>query len=566
MGDQGRQPESTEGGSSSQSGQVPLDTQNATVAEQNQAQERARREEDRRKKLEKQRQINAALMEGTPTVEDLPQSRDKGTSRKGLSRKKNNKEKRRSGDGDSASQDNQSSSRSRRKSGQKRSRTRSPTVSLSSSSEVDSASGSDRRQRRRRKKSKKSSRRRSSDSDSSVVRESVSRDLAGAMAGELAKSLATRDKELAKIMQKMAKRSDSSDSSEMDEDNQGKMWDELYQMKDNGTDVIDIELRHRLTNPNSDPMVWWPKSKKEGNIRVTSPQRGGSMFLSHMMGEKRINSKTIKSFHNRTSTISVKTLLTKNAHISGDDKVGTLKKDNKLKLSKDWKEASSCHEVMGALLNHVALTHQVRPYSYESLAILQAVHEVRAFYGITESPKKQKELLEKALDYVWRANKNRSQAHREPLQYTEVMEHLRMAALENQHLIIPGALEMGLQSGDCYSGTKSECANNLQKLNDRIKQLQAVRTGNPRGERTSGPRGPETSNKDRKPGLDGKRVRQSLEDKLAQTCSHFNSRRGCSDRSCKLKHKCSRKVTMRGARGEFEGICWGDHKSSVCTK
>ena len=524
--------------------------------------QRQEKEAEKRRKLQKQRERNAALMNGTPTIAEQPQSRDKGRSSKALSRKKRNKNP---GTSDPGPSNQDGSTGQRSDSGRKRTRSSSRTVSLTSESETDRSSSREKRKRRRKRKSMRTPANSSDESGSSGEEEKGAR----ALVSSLVKSLSARDEVMTKLVQKAIKKSDSSDSSEDDDDNRAELWSDLYQMNDNGVDIIDIKLRHRLTNPNSDPTVWWPRSKKEGAVKVTSPQRGGSLYLSHMMGDKRVNAKTIKMFHNRTSTVTVRTLLSKNAHISGEDRVGTLKKDNKLKLSKDWKEASSCHEVMGSLINHVALTHQIRPYSYEAIAVLQAVHEVRAFYGVTETPKKQKELLEKALDYVWRANKTRSQAHREPLQYTEVMEHMRMAAMENQHLMIPGALQMGLQSGDCYSGTKSESTNNLQKLNDSIKKLQsnAGRQGNLDTRRPGGVRHDSSgSARDKRPRTESRTGKQSVEEKLASTCQNYNSRRGCNDRHCKLRHKCSKKVTIHGSKGDFEGVCWGDHKKSTCPK
>ena len=497
--------------------------------------DKKRKEETRRRK-EKQKRIQDRLLKDPPVVVEARRSKDKGKSSK-TSRKTRN-----------------------------RSKSRTPLEVLSSSSE-DRDARVERRSRKHKRSGRKRPRHGSSSSDSEPDQGTGSNKW-GKSLSKLAKVMGARDRELVKALQKVGKRSESSESSDQDDEGKITMWDEMYQIYDNGADVIDINLRHKLSNPNSDPTVWWPRSKRAGDIKITEPQRGGSLYLTHLMGEKRINSRSIKSFHNRTGAVSVKTLLTKNAHISAEDRVGTLKRDNKLKLSKDWKEASNVHEVMGALINHISLSHQVRPYSYESIALLQAVHETRAFFGVTDSPKKQKELLEKALDSVWQANRSRAQAHKEPMQYTEVMEHLRRVVLDNQHLTIPGAVQLGLQAGDCYSGTKSESANNIQKLNDKIKQLESrdsKRHSNQDHRRQGhGKPGPDKqrerdNRRDRKP-------RRTLEDKIKETCEYFNSRKGCTNRNCKKHHRCSNKVTITGPNGDYDGLCWGSHTKPACPK
>ena len=495
-----------------------------------------RKEEESRRRKEKQKRIQDRLLKDPPVVVESQRSKGKGKSSKS-SRKRRNRE-----------------------------RSRSPTpLEIHSSASEDRDCREDRRARKHRKSGKKRQRHCSSSDDSDSSQNS---NKWGKSLSKLAKVMGARDRELVKALQKVGKRSESSESSDQDDEGKVTMWDEMYHIYDNGADVIDINLRHKLSNPNSDPTVWWPRSKRTGDIKIIEPQRGGSLYLTHLMGEKRINSRSIKSFHNRTGAVSVKTLLTKNAHISAEDRVGTLKRDNKLKLSKDWKEASNVHEVMGALINHISLSHQVRPYSYESIALLQAIHETRAFFGVTDSPKKQKELLEKALDSVWQANRSRAQAYKEPMQYTEVMEHLRRVVLDNQHLTIPGAVQLGLQAGDCYSGTKSESASNIQKLNDKIKQLESrdsKRFSNQEPRRQSqGKPGPDKSRE--RDNRRDRKTRRTLEDKIKETCEYFNSRKGCSDRSCRKHHRCSNRVTINGPKGDYEGLCWGSHTKPSCPK
>ena len=53
------------------------------------------------------------------------------------------------------------------------------------------------------------------------------------------------------------------------------MIDEDYSIRDDGTNIIDISLRHRLTTPNVDPATYWTKVPF---TRVSKPRKGNNLY------------------------------------------------------------------------------------------------------------------------------------------------------------------------------------------------------------------------------------------------------------------------------------------------
>jgi len=44
--------------------------------------------------------------------------------------------------------------------------------------------------------------------------------------------------------------------------------------------------------------------------------------------------------------------------------------------------------VVESTLNLAAAIHQIRPYSYEGLALIRGLHHINYFFGVTLDPKK----------------------------------------------------------------------------------------------------------------------------------------------------------------------------------
>ena len=59
------------------------------------------------------------------------------------------------------------------------------------------------------------------------------------------------------------------------------LTDEMYHLRDNGADVVDMRIRHLLRTPNRPVSEWW--KGKETPLRKSVPTRGSNLYLESTM-------------------------------------------------------------------------------------------------------------------------------------------------------------------------------------------------------------------------------------------------------------------------------------------
>ena len=215
---------------------------------------------------------------------------------------------------------------------------------------------------KRKKKSKK--RKRDSDSDSDVK----------AFIKGFAK-MAKKSKKNKK--KKKRSRSSSSDSSASEEE-ELVLIDKKVHVKDNGVDVLDMDLRHSLRTPTGEPANWWRPPFKS---RVSRPIRGAGLSMEAALGPARVNDATIRRAHDRASCLTTRMLLTRNADVSIKDSKTLKVEGNTISSDRKWAPPEEVWEVVEALQNYVTLTYYIRNYSFEGLAIQRCLHDFGYFLG-----------------------------------------------------------------------------------------------------------------------------------------------------------------------------------------
>ena len=219
-----------------------------------------------------------------------------------------------------------------------------------------------------------------------------------------------------------------------------------------------------------------------------------------------------------------------------------------------WTEASTCWEVMDGVFNILNAVYQIRPYSYEAHAICRGLHQVRYFFNVSTGPAEQKKLIEAGVNRVLAKNRSNAMEGEPPLVFREVLEVYKALVGE----MVPGCPEHLLQTGDPYTGKRSEghlffASNNGPSGHHKKTQPQ------PRIDRTPY----DEAHRARKAKEDEmeKKSRQNRERFLERLCSAFNST-GCSDKNCQKIHKCSR-VVKKSHQGKMrDRVCMEQHPAS----
>ena len=158
--------------------------------------------------------------------------------------------------------------------------------------------------------------------------------------------------------------SDSEDDEEVITDEEEAVIETDYTIRDNGTTVLDLDLRMALRTPNLSPTSWW---KAPWASRISKPIRSSSLYLGHVMGAARVHPDTIARVHDRCSPLKVIHLLTRNAEIdAGESKVMEHKGGKKWTVDKNWEKPSSVGEVIEAIMNLEALCLMIRNFSHEA--------------------------------------------------------------------------------------------------------------------------------------------------------------------------------------------------------
>ena len=400
----------------------------------------------------------------------------------------------------------------------------------SSSSSEEDESRQERQQRKSVKKKKKKSHKRS-DSDSD--------DTARKLIAGLAKSLSKKKKRKHKKRSRSSSDSSSSDSDSAEES--PVMTDKTWQLKDNGVDTLDMDLRHLLRPPTTSPDVWW---KAPFRSKVSRPVRGASLNMESVIGHARIHDSTIRRCHDRTALITTKMLLARNADISIKDtklvKIGA----DKLSFDRKWAGPEAVSEIAEAVANFSAVIHYVRSYSYEGLAISRALHDAGWLLGVVGSEREQLELLEGTLDLLLSRNSQRARTSLPPLTHEQVRATIRT------YLHRKGKSEAGLYGVDPYSGRKRLSERDQLKQDVEASIMSKMKSYNSGG----GPR--EGKKKDKK--NDKKSGKMDGAAKVARLCRDFNSQEGCQAQGdCpKGVHRCSKR------KGDF--VCQQDHPKPKC--
>ena len=213
------------------------------------------------------------------------------------------------------------------------------------------------------------------------------------------------------------------------EEEEPKMLDEMVHVRDDATTVFDMSIRQRLKNPNAEPSEWFTAAVE----RVSRPVIGQGMVLTHLM-PGRINPKTIRKIHDRGVLVTTKSLATHNSGVTGEKKtVYRLQEngeDDALLLgSKNYVDCKTIFEVVESVLNYAAVVHQVRPFSYEGLALIRCLHHVKFFFGATEDPKTQKTLLEKFISEIMTYNQRRASERKYPATFKKALEIAKVSIL-----------------------------------------------------------------------------------------------------------------------------------------
>ena len=240
--------------------------------------------------------------------------------------------------------------RTKRASKQKKKANKSPPQEKITSQESSSSSGASEAEEEEPKKKKKSKKRkkdadRDSDSDMKAFLKGVAR-------------MAKKSKKIKKKKKKKRSRSSSSNSSASKED-EVVLFDKKVHVKDNGVDVVNMELRHCLRTPSSEPATWWRPPFKS---KVSRPIRGAGLSMEATMGSARVNDATNADVSIKDS----KTLKVEGNTISSDCK---------------WSAPEEAWEIAEAIQNYVTLTYYIRNNSFEGLAIQRCFHDFGLFFG-----------------------------------------------------------------------------------------------------------------------------------------------------------------------------------------
>lgn len=155
--------------------------------------------------------------------------------------------------------------------------------------------------------------------------------------------------------------------------------DEMVHVKDNCVDVFSWPTRIKLRAPNSDPENWWTPKVDAKEIH---PVRGATLVLDHLSGTRSCHPSTARKLHSRASAISLKSLLTKNSGHMGEVSTKYVLSDMStaaaaITSERNFKDPSTCHEIVEGVLNMASVVYNIRPWSYECWSIIRALHSVR---------------------------------------------------------------------------------------------------------------------------------------------------------------------------------------------
>ena len=247
-------------------------------------------------------------------------------------------------------------------------------------------------------------------------------------------------KKKGKKSKKRSRSSSSSDDSSMSED-EAELLVETVNIRDDGISEVNMDIRAKLRPPTGAPETWWKAPFKSS---VSLPVRGASLNVEPAMGHGRVHDATIKRLHHRTSAISLRMLLTRNADVHIRDTRVMRVEGDKVSMDRKWAAPEQTWEVAEAISNFVTLIHYIRSYSYEALALHRALHDYGWLLACVESETEQILHLESTIDLVLARNRQRARDGRHPLTYEDIRLVVR------GYLNSKGKYEPGLY-GECFN-------------------------------------------------------------------------------------------------------------------
>ena len=86
--------------------------------------------------------------------------------------------------------------------------------------------------------------------------------------------------------------------------------------------------------------------------------------------------------HNRANIITIKSCLTKNANLAGSEARNKVVMSehgstHAFSVEKNYKDSSSCFEVIDSVWNYLVTIFQTRSYSFEAVSLMFALHKTR---------------------------------------------------------------------------------------------------------------------------------------------------------------------------------------------
>ena len=107
--------------------------------------------------------------------------------------------------------------------------------------------------------------------------------------------------------------------------------DQVPVYDDNHGNLGGMALRMQFTPPNGPASKWWSDASLKCSTATQRPVRGSSIYLLDNAGHNSLNDAVVRQLHNRTSVMTIKSVLVKNNNL-------TLK-PNKWNLSESDNEA-----------------------------------------------------------------------------------------------------------------------------------------------------------------------------------------------------------------------------------
>ena len=326
---------------------------------------------------------------------------------------------------------------------------------------------------------------------------------------------------------------------------------ENYALDDNGTDKIDLRLRHRLVTPNGDPKSWWNKENGALLCRITRPVRGASLHLEHLM-VGRVSNLTLMRMSDSGKVMKLKYLLSKNAAIEFDDDAKQLSirrqdKNFSADVRPDWKKPETLWEVVDGVKNYVDAVHLIRGYSYEALVVDRALHHIRFFNRTAEASKTpeklQVELCVEMVDKLLAHNAAEARSGRHPAVFGKALK------VAKEILSARGLSDNNLMYGGCYTSyTSTAKKDNVPIAKEKVGGAPVANGANggnggsvsdnsPNRGGRGGFRGGRGGSRGTRGGRGGRGGQGGgLRD---PTCYFYNSGEYC-DSSCGFEHRCSK--------------------------